>query len=48
MLGWLWDVSVAEENIVSKAFFYFMCLDTMLYSGEPGFGVCKGVVGGGG
>lgn len=47
MLGWLWDLSVAEEHIICKAFFYFICLDIMLYSGEPGFGVCKGLGGGG-
>ncbi|XP_031291702.1 adenylate cyclase type 10 [Camelus dromedarius] len=33
VLGWLWDLSVAEEHIFSKAFFYFICLDIMLYSG---------------
>ncbi|XP_037362443.1 adenylate cyclase type 10 isoform X2 [Talpa occidentalis] len=33
VLGWLWDLSVAEEHIYSKAFFYFVCLDIMLYSG---------------
>ncbi|XP_066886216.1 adenylate cyclase type 10 isoform X1 [Kogia breviceps] len=33
VLGWLWDLSVAEEHIFSKAFFYFVCLDIMLYSG---------------
>ncbi|XP_016057847.1 PREDICTED: adenylate cyclase type 10 [Miniopterus natalensis] len=32
-LGWLWDLSVAEQHISSKAFFYFICLDIMLYSG---------------
>lgn len=43
VLGWLWDLSVAEEHIISKAFFYFICLDIMLYSGEHGFGVYKGL-----
>ncbi|XP_048212901.1 adenylate cyclase type 10 isoform X1 [Perognathus longimembris pacificus] len=33
VLGWLWDLSVAEEHIFSKAFFYFVCLDILLYSG---------------
>ncbi|XP_032173937.1 adenylate cyclase type 10 isoform X4 [Mustela erminea] len=33
VLGWLWDLSVTEEHIFSKAFFYFVCLDIMLYSG---------------
>ncbi|XP_070318851.1 adenylate cyclase type 10 isoform X3 [Odocoileus virginianus] len=33
VLGWLWDLSVAEEHIFSRAFFYFICLDVMLYSG---------------
>ncbi|XP_055480586.1 adenylate cyclase type 10 [Psammomys obesus] len=33
VLGWLWDLSVREEHIFSKAFFYFVCLDIMLYSG---------------
>nr|XP_040134303.1 adenylate cyclase type 10 isoform X5 [Ictidomys tridecemlineatus] len=33
VLGWLWDFSVAEEHIFTKAFFYFVCLDIMLYSG---------------
>ncbi|XP_012584365.1 PREDICTED: adenylate cyclase type 10 [Condylura cristata] len=33
VLGWLWDLSVEEEHIYSKAFFYFVCLDIMLYSG---------------
>ncbi|KAM4824450.1 LOW QUALITY PROTEIN: adenylate cyclase type 10-like [Urocitellus parryii] len=33
VLGWMWDLSVAEEHIFSKAFFYFVCLDIMLYSG---------------
>ncbi|KAK1329495.1 hypothetical protein QTO34_011685 [Cnephaeus nilssonii] len=33
VLGWLWDLSVAEEHIICKAFFYFICLDIMLYSG---------------
>ncbi|KAI5946171.1 Adenylate cyclase type 10 [Manis javanica] len=33
VLGRLWDLSVAEEHILSKAFFYFVCLDIMLYSG---------------
>ncbi|XP_021006174.1 adenylate cyclase type 10 isoform X1 [Mus caroli] len=33
VLGWLWDLSVTEEDIFSKAFFYFVCLDIMLYSG---------------
>ncbi|EPQ16622.1 Adenylate cyclase type 10 [Myotis brandtii] len=33
VLGWLWDLSVSEEHIISKAFFYLICLDTMLYSG---------------
>uniref|UniRef100_A0A671FTQ8 Adenylate cyclase type 10 n=1 Tax=Rhinolophus ferrumequinum TaxID=59479 RepID=A0A671FTQ8_RHIFE len=32
-LEWLWDLSVIEEHILSKAFFYFSCLDIMLYSG---------------
>lgn len=25
---------MAEEHILSKAFFYFVCLDIMLYSGK--------------
>ncbi|XP_012513197.1 PREDICTED: adenylate cyclase type 10 [Propithecus coquereli] len=33
VLGWLWDLSVEEEHIISRAFFYFVCLDIMLYSG---------------
>uniref|UniRef100_A0A8C8X9J1 Adenylate cyclase type 10 n=1 Tax=Panthera leo TaxID=9689 RepID=A0A8C8X9J1_PANLE len=33
VLGWLWDLSISEEHIFSKAFFYFVCLDLMLYSG---------------
>ncbi|XP_054977953.1 adenylate cyclase type 10 [Sorex araneus] len=33
VLGWLWDLSVAEEHIYSKAFFYYICLDIMLYAG---------------
>ncbi|XP_025286257.1 adenylate cyclase type 10 isoform X2 [Canis lupus dingo] len=33
VLGWLWDLSITEEHIFSKAFFYFVCLDIMLYSG---------------
>ncbi|XP_075396582.1 adenylate cyclase type 10 [Tenrec ecaudatus] len=33
VLGWLWDLSVAEEHIFSKAYFYFVCLDIMLYCG---------------
>ncbi|XP_037681356.1 adenylate cyclase type 10 [Choloepus didactylus] len=33
VLGWLWDLSVAEDHIFSKAFFYFVCLDIMLYLG---------------
>jgi hypothetical protein len=36
VLGWLWDLSVTEEDIFSKAFFYFVCLDIMLYSGTRG------------
>lgn len=39
MLGWLWDISVAEGHIFSKAFFYFICLDLMLYSGKRASGV---------
>lgn len=33
MLRRLWDLSVAEGHIISKAFFYLVCLDIMLYSG---------------
>ncbi|XP_032147386.1 adenylate cyclase type 10 [Sapajus apella] len=33
VLGCLWDLSVTQEHILSKAFFYFVCLDIMLYSG---------------
>nr|KAF6412629.1 adenylate cyclase 10 [Molossus molossus] len=33
VLGFLWDISVAEGHIFSRAFFYFICLDLMLYSG---------------
>ncbi|XP_008060916.2 adenylate cyclase type 10-like, partial [Carlito syrichta] len=33
VLEWLWELSIAEEHIYSKAFFYFVCLDIMLYSG---------------
>ncbi|XP_078212463.1 adenylate cyclase type 10 isoform X2 [Callithrix jacchus] len=33
VLECLWDLSVTQEHILSKAFFYFVCLDTMLYSG---------------
>ncbi|XP_054443540.1 adenylate cyclase type 10 [Pteronotus mesoamericanus] len=33
VLGWLWDLSVAEDHIFSKAFFYLVCLDIMLYAG---------------
>ncbi|KAM6217259.1 adenylate cyclase type 10 [Rhynchocyon petersi] len=33
VLEWLWDLSVAEEHIFSKAYFYFVCLDIMLYCG---------------
>lgn len=43
MLGWLWDLSVAEEHIFSKAFFYFVCLDVMLYSGKCSSGTEKKV-----
>ncbi|KAM5203243.1 adenylate cyclase type 10 isoform 2-T2 [Hipposideros larvatus] len=32
-LGWLWDLSIVEEHIFSKAYFYLDCLDIMLYSG---------------
>ena len=39
VLGWLWDLSVAEEHIFSRAFFYFICLDVMLYSGEHDLGI---------
>lgn len=41
VLGWLWDLSVTEEHIFSKAFFYFVCLDIMLYSGTCGLGMCR-------
>lgn len=43
MLGWLWDLSVTEEHIFSKAFFYFVCLDIMLYSGTCGLGMYRKV-----
>ncbi|XP_015441669.1 adenylate cyclase type 10 [Pteropus alecto] len=33
VLGWLWDLSMAEGHIFGKAFFYYVCLDIMLYSG---------------
>ncbi|XP_053461947.1 adenylate cyclase type 10 [Nycticebus coucang] len=33
VLGWLWDLSTAEEHVSSKAHFYIICLDIMLYSG---------------
>ncbi|XP_077012997.1 adenylate cyclase type 10 isoform X2 [Tamandua tetradactyla] len=33
VLGWLWDLSATEDHIFSKAFFYFVCLDIMLYLG---------------
>ncbi|XP_004589196.2 adenylate cyclase type 10 isoform X4 [Ochotona princeps] len=33
VLGTLWELSVTEGHIFSKAFFYVMCLDIMLYSG---------------
>ncbi|XP_029417608.1 adenylate cyclase type 10 [Nannospalax galili] len=33
VLEQLWDLSVKEDHIFSKAFFYFVCLDIMLYSG---------------
>ncbi|XP_012383078.2 adenylate cyclase type 10 [Dasypus novemcinctus] len=33
VLGWLWDLSVTEVHIFSKAYFYFVCLDIMLYIG---------------
>nr|XP_044991917.1 adenylate cyclase type 10 isoform X2 [Jaculus jaculus] len=33
VLKWLWDLSIEEEHIFSKAFFYFVCFDIMLYSG---------------
>lgn len=39
MLGWLWNISVDEGHIFSKAFFYFICLDLMLYSGKRDLGV---------
>lgn len=39
VLGWLWDLSVAEDHIFSRAFFYFICLDIMLYSGEHDLGI---------
>lgn len=39
VLGWLWDLSVAEEHIFSRAFFYFICLDVMLYAGEHDLGI---------
>ena len=41
MLGWLWDLSVAEDHVFSRAFFYLVCLDIMLYAGGCGFGVCE-------
>lgn len=37
VLGWLWDLSVTEEHVFSKAFFYFVCLDIMLYAGTCGW-----------
>ncbi|XP_006147101.1 adenylate cyclase type 10 [Tupaia chinensis] len=33
LLQRLWDFSVAEDHTLSKGFFYFVCLDIMLYSG---------------
>nr|XP_054967999.1 adenylate cyclase type 10 isoform X9 [Pan paniscus] len=33
VLGRLWELSVTQEHIFSKAFFYFVCLDILLYSG---------------
>lgn len=41
VLGWLWDLSITEEHIFSKAFFYFVCLDIMLYSGKCGLAIYK-------
>ncbi|KAM5237489.1 adenylate cyclase type 10 [Ctenodactylus gundi] len=32
-LDWLWRLSVQEEHIFSKASFYLLCLDIMLYGG---------------
>ncbi|PNI48256.1 ADCY10 isoform 5 [Pan troglodytes] len=37
VLGRLWELSVTQEHIFSKAFFYFVCLDILLYSGMPDF-----------
>uniref|UniRef100_A0A6I8PF78 Adenylate cyclase type 10 n=1 Tax=Ornithorhynchus anatinus TaxID=9258 RepID=A0A6I8PF78_ORNAN len=33
VLKWLWELSVNEDHIISKAFFYFVCLDLILYGG---------------
>ncbi|XP_016004066.1 adenylate cyclase type 10 isoform X2 [Rousettus aegyptiacus] len=33
VLECLWDLSVVEGHIFGKAFFYFVCMDVMLYSG---------------
>ncbi|XP_017723080.1 PREDICTED: adenylate cyclase type 10 isoform X4 [Rhinopithecus bieti] len=33
VLGQLWELSETQEHILSKAFFYFVCLDILLYSG---------------
>uniref|UniRef100_A0A8C9HDH8 Adenylate cyclase type 10 n=1 Tax=Piliocolobus tephrosceles TaxID=591936 RepID=A0A8C9HDH8_9PRIM len=33
VLGRLWELSETQEHILSKAFFYFVCLDILLYSG---------------
>lgn len=34
VLGWLWDLAMAEDQVFSKAFFYLVCLEIMLYAGE--------------
>ncbi|XP_037023402.2 adenylate cyclase type 10 [Artibeus jamaicensis] len=33
VLEWLWDLSVTEDQIFSKGFFYLVCLYIMLYAG---------------
>nr|XP_024652137.1 LOW QUALITY PROTEIN: adenylate cyclase type 10 [Macaca nemestrina] len=33
VLGRLWELSETQEHVLSKAFFYFICLDILLYSG---------------
>ncbi|XP_045694582.1 adenylate cyclase type 10 [Phyllostomus hastatus] len=46
VLGWLWDLAVTENQIFSKAFFYLVCLEIMLYAGFTyrAFDECVGFI----